>query len=275
MAIEFTTPVGRIVQGHPMKPSAVKDDDGKPVFRDDGTPKTATYFAIAIPKNGTTDFKQTDWGQKIDTQAKADWPNGMWQQPSFAWKVDDGDSTVPNKAGRIPNQQEGWAGCWILKCKTYLIGMPVCYHVGKYHPTQAIQNADEIKCGDYVRVLVSVEGNKADTTKRQTAGLYINPELVSLDRAGVQIFRNDTPDANAAFGDSAPQLPPDAAVDTGVAPDHGFAETARTGAVAPPPPTSKPAGPVMLPAAGGVPYESYKASGWTDEQLIANGFMQG
>jgi hypothetical protein len=31
----------------------------------------------------------------------------------------------------------------------------------------------------------------------------------------------------------------------------------------------------MLPAANGLPYESYVASGWSDEQLVANNMMQG
>lgn len=42
---------------------------------------------------------------------------------------------------------------------------------------------------------------------------------------------------------------------------------------APPAPAAAPAGPVMTPAAGGIPYESYIAQGWTDAQLIQNGLM--
>ena len=160
MAIEITTPVGRLVQGHPMVPQIVKDDNGRPVLKDDGTAKTATFFAVAIPKNGTTEWKQTEWGQKIHAQAQADWPNGMWQQPSFAWKIVDGDSTVPNKNGKVPAQQEGFAEHWVLQCKTYLSDQPKCYHVGRYSPEQVIQNKNEIKCGDYIRVVVTVEGNK-------------------------------------------------------------------------------------------------------------------
>jgi hypothetical protein len=30
----------------------------------------------------------------------------------------------------------------------------------------------------------------------------------------------------------------------------------------------------MLPAANGITYDAYKAQGWTDEQLVASGFMQ-
>lgn len=35
--------------------------------------------------------------------------------------------------------------------------------------------------------------------------------------------------------------------------------------------TAQPAGPVMLPGAGGVPYESWKAQGWPDEELEKQG----
>lgn len=43
----------------------------------------------------------------------------------------------------------------------------------------------------------------------------------------------------------------------------------------PPPPAAAPApaARVMLPAAQGVPYEQYKANGWTDAQLVQNGMM--
>lgn len=31
---------------------------------------------------------------------------------------------------------------------------------------------------------------------------------------------------------------------------------------------------VMTPAAGGLTYDQYRAQGWTDEQLVAKGFME-
>lgn len=51
------------------------------------------------------------------------------------------------------------------------------------------------------------------------------------------------------------------------------------GAAPPPPYTGfmeTPAGPpvrIMLPKAGGVPYDSYIAQGWTDAQLVQHGMM--
>lgn len=46
--------------------------------------------------------------------------------------------------------------------------------------------------------------------------------------------------------------------------------------VAPPvlvPPPAMPAGPTMLPASNGIPYEEYRKQGWTDELLVAHGMM--
>ncbi len=49
---------------------------------------------------------------------------------------------------------------------------------------------------------------------------------------------------------------------------------AVTAAIAPPPaPSAPPPARVMLPAAGATSYDAYKQAGWTDQQLIDNGFM--
>lgn len=271
MAIEFTTPVGRLVQGHPMVRKVVRDrKTGSPKLSKSGEPMQEIFFAIAIPKNGETHWNQTEWGQKIDAQAKADWPNGAWQRPDFAWKIVDGDSSVPNKANKIPNQREGFPGHWVVSTKTLFEGVR-CFHAGRYEPWQVIQDKKEIKCGDYVRAVLSIKGNGPDS---ESPGIYINPELFELTRAGVEIISDDGPDAAAAFGGIAPQLPAGAQIDTGVQPDHEFVN----GTTAPPPPAATTAPPppahVMLPAAGGTTYEAYIAAGWTDELLIQHGMMQ-
>lgn len=77
------------------------------------------------------------------------------------------------------------------------------------------------------------------------------------------------PTAAPAFAGAQPWENPGAASPAAAAP----AAPAAPPAPAPPPPPSVAAGPVMLPAAGGVPYEEYRKSGWTDEQLIAHGKM--
>jgi hypothetical protein len=212
MAIEITTPVGRLVGGHPMNSNAVVDDrTGQPKLQADGvTPRTEVYLGVAIPKAGEAHWNQTEWGQKIHQQAVADWPNGEYNAPAFAWKIVDGDSQVPNKRGRKPCEREGYPGHWILNLAT---GLPVkCYHAGRYDPTQQIQNKNEIKPGDYCRVLVTCRGNNPS----QSPGVYLNPSLFELTRAGVEIVLDTGPSASDAFGGSAPQLPPGAQIDAAV-----------------------------------------------------------
>jgi len=58
---------GRLVCGHPMiRRSVKKKQRGEPVetqvFNDDGSPTTDVYVAIAIPKNGSTDWKRKPRG---------------------------------------------------------------------------------------------------------------------------------------------------------------------------------------------------------------------
>jgi hypothetical protein len=47
------------------------------------------------------------------------------------------------------------------------------------------------------------------------------------------------------------------------------------GAVAPPVPPAPPApqAPIMTAKANGIPYETWIAQGWNNEQLVANGYM--
>ena len=65
MAINFTTPVGRIVQGDLAKPQPVLDNLGKPKLSRDGTPMVQHFIALAIAKTpGHTHWAQTDWGRQ-------------------------------------------------------------------------------------------------------------------------------------------------------------------------------------------------------------------
>jgi hypothetical protein len=230
MAIEITTPVGRLVGGHPMVKHAVIDDKTKqPKLQADGvTPQTSTNIGLAIPKGSEQHWNQTEWGLKIWQQAAADWPRGEYNAPTFAWKVLDGDSQVPNKRGNKPCERQGFPGHWVLWAGTQLAVK--CYHAGRYDPTQQIQNDKEIKPGDYCRLLLQVKGNGPS----ESPGMYLNPSLFELTRAGVEIVLDTGPSASDAFGGSAPQLPPGAQIDA---------------AVAAPTPTSAPAAPAPQPAA--------------------------
>ena len=232
---EVLFPVGRLVSGHPMEPQQVTDNDDKPVVGTDGQPVTQRYVGVAIPKGTETHWNQTEWGAKIYAEAQDPvhgYPNGEIGQPSFSWKIVDGDSTVPNKKGNKPCEQEGYKGHWVVMMSTRIPYS--CYHVGRYEPMQAIQNKAEIKRGDYCRVMCTVKGNKPS----KSPGVYINPQMFELSRAGIEIVSlGNTPPANAVFGVSAPVIPAGAAVDNSV----------QTPAAPPPTPAAAPATPPPPP----------------------------
>jgi hypothetical protein len=252
---------GRLVCGHPMTRRPVKKRDPitkveTPVINADGTPVTDVYVGIAIPKLTESDWKQSAWGQQFYAAGVQDWPNGEHGSPTFAWKVTDGDSQVPNQKGKKPCDREGWPGHWIVHCTTQF--HVSCFHVGKYDPLEQIQVDKEIKTGDYARVLVNVKGNGPS----QSPGIYVNPTKFELSRAGAVIISESGPSAAEVFG-GAP-LP-------GSAPG-----TASAAHIMAPPPTT---GPGIAPAPDflkpemsmldGKTYtaEQLKASGWTDQQI--------
>lgn len=199
----FVTPVARLIHGHPLKQNVRTDDVTKqPVIGKDGQPVKEIYIGIAIPKTGEADWKDTEWGKQI-AMAAVDAENGYdvatTRRPDFSWKVVDGDSDIPNKAGHAPNSDPHKRGHWVLHLNTRI---PYnCYHVGKYNPLDAIQDVNAIKLGDYVRVNIVAKGNKPS----KTPGVYLNPNLLELSRPGEAIVREGSgPDAASVFGGSAP-----------------------------------------------------------------------
>jgi len=199
---------GRIVCGHPMtrRPVKIRDRVTKvetPLFEADGvTPVTDVYLGLAIPKNGAIDWKVTPWGQQIIARGMQDWPNGEHGAPTFAWKVTDGDSQVPNTKNKKPCDREGWPGNWVIHCSTRF--HVSCHHPGKYSPLQQIENENEIKTGDYARLLVGVKGNNPS----ESPGIYVNPTKLELSRPGEPIVSEGGMSAEEAFGGGSPALAP-------------------------------------------------------------------
>lgn len=211
MSNDILTPVGRLVSGHPMEMNPAMDDKTKQQRKfKDGSPMFNQSVGIAIPKNGTTHWDQTEWGASIKAAAVAAYPRGEYNHRDFSWKITDGDSTEPNKKMVTPCSREGYPGHWVIFASSCF--PTPCYHVGKYQPHEVIQNKNEIKRGDYVRLSFSVAPNNST----DSPGMYINPVLLELSRAGQQIMSANAPDAAAAFGSSAPVIPQGALVDAGV-----------------------------------------------------------
>ena len=281
--IEVKLPVGRLISGHPMEIHAVTDNKTKlPKMQKDGvTPQMECYVGVAIAKGPETHWNQTSWGLLIHQAAAVGFPNGEHGAATFAWKIVDGDSTTPNKKGNKPCDMEGAPGHWIVYAKQ---GWPTpCYHVGKYEPHQVIQRKEEIKRGDYVRLVANVVANNVNGPT-ESPGVYINPVLMELSRAGVQIV-GSAPDASAAFADSAPVLPANALIDTAApapvatpaaapAPvaTPAAAPVAPGTAVAPAPDILNPAPPAVAQYnVNGTLYtaEQLTGFGWTAEQIAA------
>lgn len=280
---EIVLEVGRLIGGHPMVGQVKKNKDGTPKMRKDGEPQLSFYAGVAIVKKpGETHWNQTAWGQQIWATGAAAFPNGEFNALSFAWKVEDGDSTEANKKGKIPNQREGWAGHWIIHASD---GFPLsCYHDGKFNPYESIQDKNEIKGGDYCQIIITVSGNNIDGPT-ESPGVYLNLKSFILNRAGIKIVSASDVDVAALMGAGGAALPAGAQVDTNVATPvttQQAASTAPQPGNAPPPPATdfvqNAGAPPPPPTAaevkymnGGVAYTKTQllAAKWTEVQIEA------
>jgi hypothetical protein len=302
--IAITFPVGRLVQGSVYTPNTT-NAEGKPLLYKSGNkigqPRVDFFLGVAIPKSpGATHWANEAWGAQIWALGHESWPQGQAQRTDFAWKIEDGDSPIPNKNGRKNSETTGMPGHWIVKFSG--AQQPkVCNADGSAY----ILEPNAIKCGDYVQVFGGVVSNES----QQTAGMYMNHRIVALSGYGEEIAQGPkasdvgfggvlpvgasavplgattapvigTPPVPGAVA-SAPIASPPApgAVATAspppvpgvAAPVPGSTFVAGAGA-APPPPAAAPQH-VMTAAAGGVTYEAHIAGGWTDALLVQHGKM--
>jgi hypothetical protein len=273
-------PPSRIVQGSLYKPNTT-DAEGNPLVTktgpNAGQPRVDFFFAIAIAKGAETHWNQTPWGQKIYATGVQGFPQGQHSRPDFAWKIEDGDSTVPNKKGVVPNTREGWKGHWVVKLS------------GGYAPkiynsdgTQQLLEADYVKPGYFVEAYAKVESNDSNSQP----GVYLNHSMVAFSGFGPEIHFG--PDAKSVgFGKTAlpagvSQAPVGGNFNPATPPAVPAVTAPPPAQVAPPPnpailqPPAVPAAPVrvMTAAAGGASYEQLIAAGWTDATLKQHGLMQ-
>jgi len=312
--VNITSPVGRIVMGSLYDPSTT-DAEGKPLVvktgPNAGQPRVNYFFALAIQKDTEPHWAHTSWGQQIWAVGNQAHPNAA-QSPAFAWKIEDGDSQIPNKKGRKPCDNEGWRGHWILKFSGGFA--PKVYQQEGSGYVQVMQK-DFCKPGFFVEVAFSVDGNGSTSQP----GVYLNHSMVCFRAYGQEIqFGPDV--SSAGFGQSAlpagasmtppagaipmpqalapvgytpppvPGMPAGAPALPGVPvvapgmpgvpvvapgmPGVPIPGTPNPSFVQVPPPATSVA-PVrqMTAAANGATYEAYIAAGWNDAQLVANGLM--
>ena len=283
----FTTPVGRLVMGSLYKPQTT-DAEGKPLVNKSGPnigrPKVQFFFALAIPKTGEQHWSQTAWGAQIWKVGHEAFPQAA-QSPTFAWKIVDGDSAVPNRRGIKPNSRIGYPGNWVISFSSGFA--PKIYNKDG---SAAITDPEAVKLGYYVQVNGDVDGNGS----QQQPGVFINHSMVALSAYGEEIVLG--PDATAAGFGQAPLpagamatppatfVPPvtpatPAGVPSYAAPTPGFPPMAA-GVMPPPNPAflaipPLPVAPVrqMTALAKGATYEQMIAAGWNDALLVQHGMM--
>ena len=270
MSEQITTPVARMIGGDLYTPRPVLDNKGIARLGKDGTPLTSFSIGIAIPKTGG-DWSQTSWGAEIKRVGDVAFP-GRSAHPTFAWKIIDGDSTIPNKKGRIPNQQEGYAGNWVM-----WLSQGWAPELWDATGSAKLTEPRAIIPGYFVQVLFTATGNKSD----DSPGVYLNPLAVARAAYGAEIISTGVDVSSAGFGQGV-ALPAGASVQpvaqaftpTPVA--QPIAQPVVQPAHMPPPPNYavlQPPARHMTAAANGATYEAYIAAGWTDQQLIQNGYM--
>lgn len=310
--LEILFPTGRFVQGS-LTEMQTTDADGKPLTvkngPNTGQPTERSFFAVAIKKNaGETHWGQTPWGLQLWNAAAAAWPQGQSGSPAFAFKIEDGDSTVPNTKGKKNCDRPGFPGCWILNFGS---GYPV--KVVNDSGTVALTDvqAKQVKLGHYVQAY----GSYVTNSSALKPGMFLNHMAVSYQGFGEEIHLGiDTTKvgfgtgakpagmsavpvggvspAQMAAAAGAPPLPAGApplpgaapAIPTGAPPLPGAAAPAPTAvqsappfvqrAAAPPPPAPAPAPPAADPVTTtGIAYSSYVAQGWTVAQMKAQGVI--
>ena len=281
---EILTPVGRLVQGSLYDPQTT-DAENKPLLYKTGAkagePRTQFYFALAIAKGAEKHWAETEWGAKIWAVGHAGFPGGQAQSPTFAWKIKDGDSTVPNKVGRKPCDIEGFPGHWVL---SFSGGFAPSIH--NEDGTRQILEPNFVKAGDYIQVYGAVSDNSSTVQP----GIYLNHQLVAFRAHGERIMVGADPKA-VGFGkdplpSGAKDVPPPSGFNPMTPPPIAPSQPPiipHTQILNPPPPITStvpfahpvtPPARVMLPAAQGASYEQMLAAGWTDALLIQHGMMK-
>jgi len=245
-------PPGRIVQGD-LYNGQDKDQAGNPLTvktgANAGKATVRYFFAVAIPKTQQNWWHEV-WGQKIFAIAAAAWPQGQTANPNFAWKIEDGDSQIPNQNGRKNADREGHARCWIIKFSS---SFPAKVFDAQSNP---LVQPGLVKPGFWVEVLGTVEGNG----QPQKPGVYMNHNMVAFRAPDKEIVSGPDP-RSVGFGQAAlpagvsaapmPSMAPGAPMPGAAAPGAMYPPAAAPGAY--PPSAAAPAPAAAYPTPGAAP----------------------
>jgi hypothetical protein len=267
------SPIGRIVQGNPLKMWPVIDDTTKQpkMKKDNSGPRQQWYMNVAFSKQDpdtmamVTEIWQEaarSFPQFFPQGVQPTLPNFGCSRSDFAIKLVDGDGVDQN--GQPHGNKEGFAGHWIVKVKTEA-GQMRCYD--GLNNNAIITDEEHIHTGKYVRVSLDFTGNGWQPGQNTKPGLFMNPDGVQLVGHGPKI--QNGPDANTMFAQPAT---------AGYVP-AGMSMTPVASASMPGTPSPQPqpmaTAPIytMTAAAQGFTREQYHGQGWTDEALVAKGMM--
>lgn len=278
--IDLLTPIGRLVLGS-LYDAQTTDALGNPLVNKRGEPRVKYYFGLAVPKKNESHWSQTEWGQKIVGIAQLSFPQGQFNQATFAWKINDGDSIIPNKAGGIPANKPGHPGYWVLNFSNQT---PL--KIYNCDGTKQLLEPKFVNLGDYIQVFGSVRGNDS----AQQPGVYLNHNLVAFHGYGERILLGPDP-KTVGFGGVLPPGASQTPLPTGFNPSIStpahttfslpINTTPASPALVPPPPPhpgilSPPliADKILTAKAQGASYDQLIANGWTDLTLIQHGLLQ-
>lgn len=304
--VPFLSPAGRIVSGDLYKANTT-DGEGRPKLikngPNQGKPTQSYDFGLAVPKGAETHWNQTAWGALLYNAGIAAWPQGQTGAPTFAWKVADGDSQVPNRKGRKNADREGYPRHWVLFFSSQFPPMTARLQGSAPVP---YPEPNGIKRGYWAQVSGSIVSNES----HQNPGMYLNHSMVCMvgmdteitsgpDLAtagfgtgvalpagiGMNNFNLPNPAAMATLPTLPPYVPAPAAPVQQVAQlqpqiavqshpgflSPGVPGVPATPAVALPPPV--PQSPLLTPKANGATYAQMVAAGWNDGLLRQHGYM--
>lgn len=173
--VPFNTGIGRMIGGSCYEGETTDEKGQQLTYKSGakaGQPRTDYSVGIALPKT-QAHWANEPWGAPIWAEGHGAWPNGQAQRHDFAWKIVDGDSTMPNKKGIKPCDRPGYPGHWVL----WFSGTtPPQVAVALSGTPQWNDQPGTVMPGDYIEVRGSVVSNESD----QTAGVYLNYDAVCL-----------------------------------------------------------------------------------------------
>lgn len=266
--VRFTTPIGRLVAGSLYKGRAT-DADGNPlVYKSGGNigqPRLNYFMALAVPKVAGQHWNQTTWGKAIHSAGAEAFP-AFYKVESFSWKILDGDDQtpkiLPNGKTKRNCDNEGYPGNWVLKFQGSFAPAVFRLENGAYFQ---ITEDGYVKTGWKIQIAGTVDGNKSN----QRPGVFLNYDKILFSDYDREIVYGISAEEAFAGASDSPTAPP-----------------ATSGFPVPPPvPAAISAVPtyqtqvvpkpsfLMTPKAAGASHEAFKAAGWDDSKLIADGYM--